>query len=189
MAELRITHAKKPLAAEPEHHRRESERRVDAVDVHVAHALVDVPRAATHLVEADGRATEWSVECATRRRVATDIGLEPAVDQPELSTVLLHDTRTSLAEAFGQPLGEHVTWLDQMVVDRDDPVELLARLGIGEQELRLGPASARTPGGIASHLLQCRRHGYSKGQSLGSGARAARFQRIAKRALDWQVSS
>ena len=52
--------------AKPGERRREVQRRVHAVEVHVVHARVDVPRAAPHLVEA--RRVERSAPAAAGRR-------------------------------------------------------------------------------------------------------------------------
>ena len=56
-----------PLAGEAGEERREAQRRVHAVDVHVGDAGVDVPRAAAHLVEA-GRLEAVLRRPAGRRR-------------------------------------------------------------------------------------------------------------------------
>ena len=97
------------LTGEAGEERREAQRRVHTVDVHVGDARLDVPRAAPHLVEAR------RLEAVLAHR-ATDDGVEPDVGQllpfvdPRLAAVVaLDDARRAVGVLRGQAPLEGVT--------------------------------------------------------------------------------
>ena len=99
-----VGHLLQPLAGEPGQERREVQRGVDAVEVHVRHAGMDIPGAAAHFVE-PGR-----LEAVLRHRPADD-GVEADVRQrlavvhPGLSAVLGVDhPRRAVGELAAAPV-------------------------------------------------------------------------------------
>ena len=121
------------LPGEAGERRREVERRVHAVEVHVVHAGVDVPRAASHLVEAR------RLEAQLLARTADD-GVEPdlvvafAVVGPVLHAVVVDlDARRRGLEARREPALEQVRRLDEVVVDRDERAPPGPAFGLGQE--------------------------------------------------------
>ena len=84
-AELGVLAAGEHGAGEPGEQRGEVERRLDAADVHVPDALVDVPAAAAHLVEA-GRLHAPLVLGSTHDGVEAHVGVVVALVEPHLGT-------------------------------------------------------------------------------------------------------
>ena len=126
-----------PLAGEPREGRREVERRVDAVEVHVAHAGVDVVRAGAHLVEAD-RLEAALLHRATDDRVETHLVVALAVVEPVLHPRLVgFDARCRVDEALRDAPFEHVRRLHEVVVDRDEGEVAVSPLRFGQERHRL----------------------------------------------------
>ena len=132
--EVGVAHAELvALAGEAGERRREVERRVDAVEVHVVDAGVDVPRAPAHLVEArrlEAQLVAWTAD----DRVQAHLVVAPVVVQPVLHAVVvdLHP-----GGAIGEPARdaalEQVRRLDEVVVDRDERVVAGAARRFGEE--------------------------------------------------------
>ena len=121
------------LAGEAGQERREVQRRVDAVEVHVLDALVDVPRAAAHLVEA-GRLEAVLGHRSADDRVEADVRQRLAVVHPGLAAVVgVDDPRRAVGELARDPTLEGVRRLDDVVVDGDDGVAALGALGLGQE--------------------------------------------------------
>ena len=121
-----------PLTGEPGEERREAERRVHAVQVHVGDAGADVPRAAAHLVEA-GRLEAVLGDGPAHDRVEPDVGHLLALEHPRLAAVgALDDARRAFGERGGETAGEGVGRLDDVVVDRDDREVPFRRLRLGQ---------------------------------------------------------
>ena len=79
-----------PLTGEAGEERREAQRRVHAVEVHVGDAGGDVPRAAPHLVEA-GRLEAVLAHRTADDRVEADVGQLLALVDPRLAAVVAFD--------------------------------------------------------------------------------------------------
>ena len=131
--ELRIAHTELvALAREPGERRREAQRRVHAVEVHVVHARVDVVRAAPHLVEPGG-IERALVQRLAHHRVEPDLVVLLPVVEPVLAraVVLGHHAWRGVGELRRHAALEHVRWLHQVVVDRDegDVARLARRVG------------------------------------------------------------
>ena len=146
--EVGIAHAELvALARETGERRREVQGRVDAVEVHVAHARIDVPRAASHLVEADGVERQLLLRPA-HDRVEADLVVAVAVVQPVLHAVVVGlDTRRALGVLGGDPALEEVGWLDEVVVDRDQRAPAGPAIGVGQEGDVLRPSFAGRLGG------------------------------------------
>ena len=123
---------REPLADEAGQERREAQRRVHAVDVHVGDARVHVPRAAAHLVEAR-RLEAVLARRPADDRVEPDVGELLALPHPRLAAVVGgDDARLVVGELLREAAGERVGRLHHVVVDGDDRVRALARLGLGQ---------------------------------------------------------
>ena len=164
------------LADEAREERREAQRRRDTVDVHVVDALVHVPRAAAHLVEA-GR-----LEAVLRRRPSDD-RVEPDVRQhlslphPRFAAVVgRHDARFVVRVLLGEAPGERVGRLDDVIVDGDDVVRALARLGLRQPGDRLAPALAAAEVLVAREVVERETGHVSTSGSLRSNWRTAPSQ-------------
>ena len=121
------------LAGEAGQERREVQRRVHAVEVHVVDALVDVPCAAAHLVEAGGLEAVLGHRPADDR-VEADVGQRLPVVHPGLPAVVgVDDARGAVGELLGHAALEGVRRLDDVVVDGDDGVAALGPLGLGQE--------------------------------------------------------
>ena len=144
-AEVAVCGVEEDPAAEPGDHGREVHRRPDPVDVHVAHAGVDVvaTRAASgRSGTAPGRRSPGGGRpprssppgCSARPRTPTPGG-------PRAS----RRCGGAVRQRGRQPALERVGGLDHMVVDRDHGVAHLPGLGLGEEEIvdRHGPEYAR----------------------------------------------
>lgn len=122
-----------PLAGESRQERREVERGVDAVEVHVFDAFMDIPSAPAHFVES------YRLEAVLGHRppdhrIEPDIGQLPAVVHPGLSPgVGVHDARRPVGELAGHPPGEGVRGFDDVVVDRNQRVAARGAGRIGQQ--------------------------------------------------------
>ena len=96
--ELAVGRVEEHAAAEPGDLRREVHRRPDAVDVHVAHAGVDVVAAGAHLVEAE-RLELHRFRAPAGDRVHADLGVALALELPDLVALArLDDPRRPLLE-------------------------------------------------------------------------------------------
>ncbi len=148
-----------PLAGEAGEERREVHRRVDAVDVHVGDAGVDVPRAAAHLVEAD-RLERVLVDRATDDRVEPDVRQLLAVVHPDLAAVvLLDDARRAVGELGRHPTFEGVGRLDDVVVGRDHDVLAGRPLGLGQEGDRaLGARLGLGEAQVVAEILEGAHH-------------------------------
>ncbi len=126
------------LAHEAGKERREAQGHVDAVDVHVADARVDVPRAAPHLVETR-RLESVLARRPSDHRVEADVRQRLVLPDPGLAAVVgRDDVRLRIGVPRGKPSRERVGRFDDVIVDRDDSIHALARLGLG-QPADLGP--------------------------------------------------
>ena len=136
------------LPREAGERRREAQRRVHAVEVHVVDARVDVIGTAPHLVEARGIERPL-VQRLAHDRVEAHLEVLLAVVEPVLggAVVLAHHAGRGVGELRRHPALEHVRWFDQVVVDRDErdvarpagrlgePVDLGRLLAGGEEAL------------------------------------------------------
>ena len=120
------------LAGEAGQERREAQRRVDAVEIHVAQAVLDVPRAAAHVFEAS-RIEAVLVDRAAGDRVEPDVGHHLAVEEPRLDTVDVDDARRTIGELGRHATFERVRRLDDVVVARDHQIAPLGARRIGQQ--------------------------------------------------------
>ena len=144
------SHLLQPLAGETWQKRRKVQRCVDAVEVHVLDALVNVPGAPAHLVEAH------RLEAVLRDR-APDDGVEADVRQhlvvidPGLAAIGgVDDFGRPISQPLRQTTGEGVRRFDDVVVDGDQGVaascprrigkkcdrSVVAGLGGGEAQVR-----------------------------------------------------
>ena len=149
--ELRILRRQlQALSGEARQERREIHRSPDAGQVHVLDAVMDVPSARAHLVEAGG------LEAVLRDGAAHD-GVEPDVGHdfagvfPDFAAVFgLHDARRAILERLREATLEGVAWFHDVVIDGDDgPTAFLAR-GFGQKgDLPL----ARSSGDREAHVL------------------------------------
>ena len=89
-AELLVVAVGEDRAREAGDERREAQRRVDAVEVHVADASLDVPAAAPHLVEAGGLHAPLRLRPA-RDRVQPDLRVEAVFVHPGLAALVGRD--------------------------------------------------------------------------------------------------
>ena len=145
------------LPRETGQERREAERGIDTVEVHVVDAGADVPRAATHLVEARG------LEAVLRHR-APDHGVEPdvrqllALEHPRLAAVVaLHDAWRAVLQLARQPSFERVRRFHHVVVDGDHGELAGSGLRLGE-EAHLALRRGGEPG-LVRQVLDRDRHG------------------------------
>ena len=120
-------------SAEPGDHRREVDRRPHAVDVHVAHACVDVVATRPHLVEAERLLLLRRL--ATGDRVHADLGELLVLELPDLQPVAVGDARRAVLQVRGEPAFEGVGRFDDVVVDRDHRVLHLPRQRLGKEEV------------------------------------------------------
>ena len=121
------------LSGEPRQERREVQRRVDPVEVHVVDSGRDVPGAAAHLVEA-GRVEAVLVDRAADHGVEPDVGQQLAVVEPHLPTVVdLHDPWRALRERGGHPALEGVRRLHHVVVTRDHRERAVGAGRVGQE--------------------------------------------------------
>ena len=115
-------------AREPGDERREAQRRVDAVEVHVGDARLDVVATAAHLVEARRLHAPLGLGPAGDR-VEPDLRVEAVFVDPRLAPVVERDD--AAARASGRCRGhaplEEVGRFDEVIVDRDDRVVPRAR--------------------------------------------------------------
>ena len=158
--ELRIAHPELvALTREPGERRREAQRRVHAVEVHVVDAGVDVVGPPSHLVE-PGRVERPLVQRLAHHRVESDLEVLLAVVEPVLggAVVLGHHTRRGVGELRRYPTLEHVRRLHEMVVDRDqgDVTRLVRRVGEPVDLGRLLARGLRKPSrlSISSKLIE-----------------------------------
>ena len=89
-AELGILAVREDRAREAGDQRREAERRVDAVEIHVGDARFDVVATAAHLVEAGGLHAPLGLRAAGDR-VEPDLRVEAVFVDPGLAAVLERD--------------------------------------------------------------------------------------------------
>ena len=112
---------------------RKTDAGVDTVEIHVVDPGIDVPRAATHLVEAGGLEAilaGWSASDG----VEAHVGDELAVPQPALAAVIGLDHPRRLVGELGREAAlPHVGWLNDMVVGGDNREVDWARIGVREQ--------------------------------------------------------
>ena len=120
------------LAGEAGEERRKTDRRVDAVEIHVGDASADVPGTAAHLVEAR-RLEAVLADRSAGDGVETDVRQLLTLEDPHLtSVVMLDDAWGTIGEFPGKTAGERVRRLDDVIVDRDDREPPLGSLGLGE---------------------------------------------------------
>ena len=131
-----LGHLLQSLAGEARQERGKVQRRVDAVEVHVLDALVDIPGAPAHFVEAD------RFEAVLRHR-PTDDGVEADIRQllivvdPGLAAVVgVDDFRRAVGEPLRQTAGERVRRFDDVIVDRDQRVAARRPGRIGQKRDR-----------------------------------------------------
>ena len=119
--QLRIAHAQlQPVAAESRQRGGEIDRGVHAVEIHIAHSGVDVPGAAAHLLEPH-RLVGALFDRPSRHRGQSDLRVELAVVEPGLPAPDIVDhPRGDFLEFARQPAFEHMWWLHEMVVGRDE---------------------------------------------------------------------
>lgn len=113
--------------------RREVQRRPDTGEVHVGDPRVDIPTAAPHFVEPGGFHAPFLAGPADHR-VEADVGVLATLVAPHLPPVVsLDDLRRAVGQGGGEPPGEGVGRLDDMVVDRDHDVLSLPGLRVWQQ--------------------------------------------------------
>ena len=128
------------VVALPEHRAREPsdqggevQRCPDSGEVHVGDAGVDIPTAAAHFVEAGGLHTPflfWPADDG----VESDVRIAAALVMPHLGAVVgLHDLRRAVGQRVREAALEHVGWLDDVVVNRDEDVLSLPRRRVRQQ--------------------------------------------------------
>src|SRR5207249_475572 len=101
---------------------------------------VDVVAAGPHLVEAS-RLHFPVLALAADHRIQPDLEEDLSIEVPDLVAFLRYDnTRRVRIELRGESSLEHVGWLDEMIVDREQGVTDLARLGIGLEPMGLALA-------------------------------------------------
>jgi hypothetical protein len=121
------------LADEPRQERREAHRRPDAVDVHVLDPVVDIPRAAAHVLEPGGLEAVLLAGPAGHG-VEADVREDLVEPQPRLATVVgVDDAGLDVGELLREAAFEDVGWLHDVVVDRHDGGPLLPRLRLGQE--------------------------------------------------------
>ena len=122
-----------PLPGEPGEERREVDRGVDAVEVHVGDPGVDVPRAPAHLVEA-GRLEAVFRHRPADDRVEADVGELGAVVDPGLAAAVeLDDARGPVDQMGGDPARERVGRFDHVVIGGDHQMASGCPLGLREK--------------------------------------------------------
>ena len=121
--ELAVVDAEEHAAAEPGDLRREVHRRPHAVDVHVAHAGVDVVATGAHLVEAE-RLELHRLRAAGRppRSSRPACSARPRTPRPGGPCGSRRSCGAAVLQRGGEPPLERVRRLDDVVVDRDHGV-------------------------------------------------------------------
>lgn len=164
-----LGHLLQPLAGEPRKERREVQRRVYPVEIHVFDALVNVPSATPHLVE-PGRFETVLGHRPADHGVEADVGQRLSVIHPGLPAVPGVDhLRGAFGELARHAAGEGVRWLDDVIVDRDHGVEPFGPFGFREEGHR--PFGTLVRGGeveIAGELIDGL-HGQSPFRSARPG--------------------
>jgi hypothetical protein len=141
-AELRVLRLGEERASEPGDARREVQRRPDAAEVHVVDAVLDPPAAGPDLVEARGLHPAVFGRAPGHRHEA-GLEIRRAFEHPDLVALrALDDARRLLLEAPREPPLEGVRGLHQVIVDGNQRMADLARLGVGEQRARDGALHA-----------------------------------------------
>ncbi len=121
LPELGVLCVEEDAAAEPGDHRREVHRRPHAVEVHVAHAGVDVVATRSHLVEAERFLLLGGLPPGDR--VHPDLRELLLLELPDLQTLgSVGDARRPVLEVLRQATLEGVRGFDDVVVDRDHGV-------------------------------------------------------------------
>jgi len=126
-------HQLQPLAGEPGQEGREVQRRVDAVQIHVSDALVNIPSAPAHFVETD-RFEAVLGDGSPDHGVETDVGQFLIVVDPCLSTVVgVDDVRCPVGELAREAAGKGVWGFDDVVVQPRSRCSVAAP-GVGRAE-------------------------------------------------------
>ena len=173
------------LAREAGQERREVERRVHAVDVHVGDARRDVPCTPTHLVEAS-RVEAVLAHGAADHRVEPDVGEHLPVVDPHLAPVVgLDDAGRAFGKLGRDTTLERVRRLDDVVVAADDRVVPLRSGRVGE-ECDLPLLVAREPR-VAREVVDRDRH--SSAPRLSDYSRTSGWSRNSMRTAPFQNAS
>jgi hypothetical protein len=134
-AELTVGGAKEHAPAKPGDLRRKVHRRPDTVEIHVPHPGIDIEAPRTHLFESK-RLERHGFRPSAGYGVHSYLGVASALELPDLMTARgLHDARRPVLEGARQASFEQVRRLDHVVVNRDNRVPNLARLGLGQKQL------------------------------------------------------
>ncbi len=137
-AERRVRGVREQGSGEAGDHGREVQRRPGPVDVHVLDALVYLVAARANLLEADGL-RQPVLAWTPRRGREPDLMVELSLPLPDLVAFFgFHDLRGLILELALETSLEGVAWLDQVIVDGDERVLHLSRLGVRQEPVRLG---------------------------------------------------
>ncbi len=166
---------REPLTDEPRKEGRKTERRPHAVDIHIGHACVDIPRAASHLVEACRFEAVLSRRSADHR-VETDIGKLLTLPHPRLAAVAgVDDARLVAGETLREPSDKRVGRLHDVIVDGDHRIDTFTRHRLRQPRDVFPPTVAASECSVAREVVKRHVHSITSG-SFAKSRRVAPSQ-------------